>query len=161
MNRVQSNAGSAGIASAVLLVVLFFFFATSGLTAQDFRDPAKALPALTQKSSTFTGVGVAGPLAAAFGLIFFAGLFYRLRDKAPTRAAAVLIFAVVGLTGHALGALAVWKGGEVIAALKDQVAATHAWSALVAADGAFDGVGNGFTGAAVAIAGWAVQPPER
>ncbi len=155
MNRVQANAGAAGFASAVLLTVLFLFFATSGLTVQDFMDPAKALPALTQKSSTFAGIGVVGPLATAFGLIFFAGLFYRLRDKAPTRAAAVLIFAVVGLTAHALGAVAVWKGGEVIAAVKDQVAATHAWSALVAVDSAFDSVGNGFTGAAVALAGWA------
>lgn len=157
MNRVQSNAGTAGIVSAILLVVLMFFFFSSGLNAQGFADPAKALPLLAKKASTFTGIGVAGVLAAAFGLLFFTGLFYRLRENAPTRAAAVLVFAVVGLTGHAMGALAAWLGGAQIAAVaaKDQVAATHAWSALVAADAAFDGAGNAFTGAATAIAGWA------
>jgi hypothetical protein len=158
MERVQHNAGTAGIITAVCLVLLFILFASSGLDVQTAQDPAKALLVLGQKPGVFAAAGVLGLLAAGFGLVFTFGLFARLREKAPTRAVANLGLAFVGLTMHALGAALLWQGGAVLVALsaKDQTAAAHAWSAVSAINQALMATGNAFTGAAVLLAGWAI-----
>ena len=158
MDRVQQNGGTAGFITAICLALLFILFASSGLDMQTAMDPAKALPMLGQKAGVFTAIGVLGLLASGFGLVFTIGLFARLRDKAPTRAAATLGLAVVGLTTHALGAALLWQGGAMLAALAgtDQTAAGHAWIALGAVNQGLMATGNAFTGASVLVAGWAI-----
>ena len=158
MERVQHNGGTAGIITAICLVLLFIFFASSGLDMQTAQDSGKALRVLGQKPGVFAAIGVLGLLASGFGLVFTFGLFDRLREKAPTRAVASLGLAFVGLTMHALGAALLWQGGAMLVALsaQDQTAAAHAWSAVGAINQASMATGNAFTGAAVLIAGWAI-----
>ena len=45
MNKLQQNAGTMGVLSAVVFAVLFLLFLTSGLDFQTMNDPSKALPA--------------------------------------------------------------------------------------------------------------------
>jgi hypothetical protein len=158
MDRVQQNGGTAGFITAICLALLFILFASSGLDMQSAMDPAKALPVLGQKAFQFASIGVVGLLASGFGLVFTIGLFARLRDKAPTRAAAMLGLAFVGLTTHAVGAAILWQGGALLAALAatDQTAASHSWIALGAVNEGLNATGNAFTGASVLVAGWAI-----
>ena len=158
MDRVQRHGGTAGIITAFCLAVLFVLFVSSGLDPQTAQDPAKALPILAQKAGVFATIGVLGALAAGFGLVFTIGLFARLRDPAPTRAAAVLGLAFIGLTGHAIGSSLLWQGGQFLVNVsgKDQVAANHAWIATTAVVQGLNGLGNAFTGASILIAGWTV-----
>lgn len=158
MQRVESNGGTAGLITAALLVVLFLLFFTSGLDPQTAADPAKAIPLVSQKSGVFAVIGVLSVLAAAFTFVFAVGIYARLREKAPTRAAASLGFALLGLTGYALTGLVTWQGGKQLVELfsKDQVAASHAWVALNAATTGFSALGMAFVGASVLVAGWAI-----
>lgn len=158
MDRVQRNAGTAGLITAILLAAIFILAISSGLDPQAGADPAKAIPLFAQKPTVFGALGVSGALAGGFGLIFTVGLFLRLRDRAPTRAFAALGFAVVGLSAHSLGAVLDWRGGQFLVevAAKDQVAANHAWIALSATMQGINGIGNAFTGASILLAGWAV-----
>ena len=158
MDRLQQNGGTSGFITALCLALLFILFIASGLDPQTAQDPTKALPILGQKAGLFAGIGVLGLLASGFGLIFTFGLFARLREKTPTRAYASLGFAFVGLTCHALGAVTLWQGGQMLVALfaKDQTAAGHAWIALGAVNQSLMAGGNAFTGAAVLVAGWAI-----
>jgi hypothetical protein len=158
MERVQQNGGTAGIITAICLALLFILFASSGLDMQTAQDPAKALPVLGQKAGVFAMIGVLGLLAAGFGLVFTVGVFDRLREKAPTRAAANLGFAFVGLTNHAVGSALLWQGGAMLVALsaKDQTAAAHAWVALGVVNQALMATADAFTGSAILVAGWAI-----
>jgi len=158
MERVQQNGGTAGIITAICLALLFILFVSSGFDMQTAQDPAKALPLLGQKAGVFGAIGVLGLLASGFGLVFTFGVFDRLREKAPTRAAANLGFAFVGLTTHAVGAALLWQGGKMLVALSatDQTAAAHAWVALGAVNQALMATANAFTGAAILVAGWAI-----
>jgi hypothetical protein len=158
MDRIQHNGGTAGFVTAICLALLFILLASSGMDMQAMQDPAKALPAVGQKAGLFAAVGVLGFLAAGFGLIFIFGIWARLREKSPTRALATLGLAFVGLTTHALGSGLLWQGGAMLAALsaKDQTAAAHGWTALAAVNQGIMATGNGFTGAATLVAGWAI-----
>src|SRR5579864_1243736 len=158
MERLQRNAGAAGIITAVCLAVLFVLFIGSGLDPQAAQDPAKALPLIGQKAGLFGAIGVLGLLSSAFGVIFTFGVFVRLREKSPTRAAANLGLAFMGPTLHGLGAALLWQGGQMLVALfaKDQTAAGHAWIALGAMNQSLMAAGNAFTGAAIFVAGWAI-----
>ncbi len=158
MDRVQHHGGTAGIITAVCLALLFVLFVSSGLDPQAAQDPAKALPIIAQKPGLFAVIGVLGALAAGFGLVFTIGLFARLRDQAPTRAAAALGLAFVGLTAHAVGASLLSQGGKLLVTVstKDQTAASHAWIAVTAVVQGLNAVGNAFTGASILVAGWAV-----
>lgn len=158
MNRLQTNGGTAGLVTAVLLALLFISFMSSGLDPQTSSDPAKAISILAGKPSLFALIGILAVLASGFGLVFTIGLWSRLREPAPTRASAALVLAVVGLTGHALGALVLWRGGATIVSAfsRDQVAASHAWIAVRAIDHGVNGLGDAFTGASILVAGWAI-----
>jgi len=158
MDRVQTNGGTAGLVTAVLLALLFISFMSSGLDPQTSSDPAKAIPVLAGKPSLFAMIGILAVLASGFGLVFTIGLYSRLREGAPTRASALLALAVVGLTGHALGALVLWRGGATVVAAfgRDQVAASHAWIAVHAINSGVNGLGDAFTGASILVAGWAI-----
>ncbi len=65
---------------------------------------------------------------------------------------------MIGLAGHGLGALLFLTAVPAVAAYaaKDQVAASHAWVALLAVDGATDGLGSLFAGLSFLMAGWAI-----
>ncbi len=158
MDRLQQNGGTAGIVTAICLALLFVMFVSTGFDPQTMQDPARAIPVLSQKAGTFAVLGVLGVLAAGFGLVFTIGLFARLRDAAPTRAAALLGLAFVGLTSHALGSALLWQGGRVIVSVSanDQTAANHAWIALSAVAHSLNGLGNAFTGGSILVAGWAI-----
>ncbi len=158
MERVQQNGGTAGFITAICLALLFILFASSGLDMQTAQDPAKALPVLGQKAGVFAATGVLGLLAAGFGLIYTFGLFTRLREHAPTRAAASLGFAFVGLTTHAVGSALLWQGGAMLVALaaRDQTAAAHAWIAVGAVNQGLMTTADAFTGSSVLTAGWAI-----
>jgi hypothetical protein len=160
MNSLQRNAGNFGIIAAVLLAVLFVLFLSSGLDYQAINDPTKALPAIAQNHGRWALTGVVGVLVVGFAVVFTAGLYRKLRDKAPTRAFAVLLFSVLGSGGFALSSLTQWLGGAQLAGTTDQVAANHAYVALVAVNQGLMGLGNTFVGAAVAVAGWAVMATQ-
>jgi len=158
MERIQNGGGTAGIITAICLALLFILFVSSGLDMQTAQDPAKALPLLGQKAGTFAAIGVLGLLASGFGLVFTFGLFARIWPKAPTRAAASLGLAFVGLTTHAVGAALLWQGGAMLVALaaRDQPAAGQAWIAAGAVNEGLMATANAFTGAATLVAGWAI-----
>ena len=158
MDRVQRNGGNAGFVTAIMLVVTFILFMRTGLDPQTASDPQKALPLLAQKPFLFGAIGIFAALASGFGLVYAIGLFGRLRDRAPTRAYAQLALALVGLTGHALGALILWRGAAALTSVftTDQVAASHAWLALNATIQGLNTLGDAFTGASILVAGWAI-----
>ncbi len=158
MDRLQRNAGTAGIVAAVLLLVLFFLVGSTGVNLMAPGDPAQTLAAFTQKAGSWMPIGLAGALASAFAAIFLAGLSSRLHDKAPTRSRAVLYFGLIGLSAHALGSLILWLGGATLTtfAAKDSTAAVPAWIAMTSVLAGLNGAGHGFSGASAAIAGWAI-----
>jgi len=158
MDRIQTNGGMAGQVAAVLLALLLILFMSSGLDPQTASDPAKAIPILSGKPSLFVMLGILAALASGFGLVFSIGLFSRLRELAPTRASAALVLTVVGLAGHALGVLLLWRGGATVVAAfaKDQTAASHAWIAVRAVENSVNSLGDVFTGAAILVASWAI-----
>ena len=158
MNTLQRNGGTMGVLSAVVFAVLFLLFITSGLDFQTMNDPSKALPAFSQSPGRWVATGLVGVVGSAVEIVFTAGLFIKLRERAPTRAATVLLLAVVGSTGFALSSLLQWLGGLQLAARlpTDQVAASHAYVALASVNQAFFGLGNAFVGAALIIGGWAI-----
>jgi len=157
MERVQRNAGTAGIVAGVLLIVLFFLFMSLRITNAQFVDPGFMVPLLSKNPGTFMGVGIVGALASGFAIVFSIGLAYRLREKAPTRALASLYLAVFGLGAHAADSMIDWIGTRTVglAAAKDAVAAGHAYVAVSAVALSIYAMANAFTGAALLVAGWA------
>lgn len=155
MDRVRQNGGTFGIIAAVVLAVLFILVLTSGFTPNVAADPAQALSFITASTGRWTLTGLLGVLGSLFAVVFVAGLYRVLRDKAPTRAYAVLLFGVLGSGGYALSSLAQWLGGAQVAGTADQVAAAHAWVAVNAVATSMGGFGNAFVGASLLTAGWA------
>jgi hypothetical protein len=144
--------------AAALLALSVILLLISGLDPQTAADPAKALPLIAQHAGRWAGMNIGFVLSAAVSILFAAGLSSRLRDKAPTRSITLLYLAVIGLAGFALSGLVQWQGGGHLAAYRatDQVAASHAWVALTAVVQGLGALGNGFTGVAEVIAGWAI-----
>jgi hypothetical protein len=157
MERLQHNGGTAGFVAAALLALGFIIVMTSGLDPQSVMNPEKALPFIAS-GVRWALANIAFALTAAVAVLFVAGLASRLREKAPTRSAAFLYFAIIGLAGYALASLVQWQGGGQLVSYMaaDQVAANHAWVALAAVARGLDSFGNGFIGAAEVIAGWAI-----
>jgi len=156
MDRVRQNGGTFGVISAVVLAVLFILVLTGGFTPQVAADPARALSFIKASGGRWLLTGVLGALGTLLAVVFTAGLYRALRDKAPTRAHAVLLLGVLGSGGYALSSLAQWVGGAQVAASTDAVAASHAWVAVNAMVSTFGAFGNAFVGAALLAAGWAI-----
>lgn len=159
MNGLQRNAGTIGVASAVFLALLFVLLLTSGLDFQSVNDPSKALPAFAQNRGRWVVTGLAGAVGSALASVFIAGLYLKLRENAPLRAATTLLLGVLGSAGFALSSLLLWLGGLQLAdrVATDQVAANHAYIALAAVNQGVFGLGNSFVGAALIIVGWAIS----
>ncbi len=158
MNPRMQSAGTAGIVAGVSLAILFILFVSSGVTPQLLADPAKGLAYVGQNAGRLRLTTIVSLVAVAFAIVFIAGLAGKLREKTPTRATAVLYFGVLALAGHALGTLVFGVSFPMIAAYAgtDPVAASHAWVAALAVDGAADGLGNLFVGLSTLMAGWAI-----
>jgi hypothetical protein len=158
MDRVQRNGGTAGIVGAVILVLAFLAFMSTGLDPEAASDPSKAVAVITQRPSQFAAAGILFAIGTLVTLVFTVGLNSRLREPAPTRAAAFLYLAIVGIAGYVLDSILLWQGMPVIAAsaAKDQVAAGQTWLALNAVHLTFDAVGGTSVGAAQVVAGWAI-----
>ena len=158
MDSLQRNGGTAGILSAVFLALLFMIFLSTGLRAEAIADPAKVLPYIAQNTARWKTVGLAGVLGVGFAVVFTAALYSRLRDRAPTRATAMLYLVLIGLGAFGISSLLGLAGAPRIAALaaSDPVAANHAYVAFYAVTQGLDAAGNGFTGAGTMLAGWAI-----
>ncbi len=158
MDHLQRNGGLAGYVAALLFavtVIVGFNVPGPGAT---FDDPGKVLTYVAAHRWLWRLINILGIFLSGFAIVFAIGVWSRLRERAPTRAAASLAFALIGLAGYALANLLLWKGGINMAlyAARDQVAASHAWLALAfAARSAID-TGNAFVGAALLIGGWAI-----
>lgn len=155
MDRVRQNGGTFGIISAVVLAVLFILVITSGFQ-NVAADPAQALAFINGSPGRWTLTGVLGVLGSLLTIVFTVGLYRAFREKAPTRAYAVLLFGVLGSGGYALASLAQWLGGATLAGTADAVAAGHAWVAVNAVVNSLNGFGNAGVGAALLTAGWAI-----
>lgn len=158
MERLQRNGGAAGYVSALLLLVVFILSFVIPGTGATYAEPARALTFVAQNRWLWRINSVVSVLAAGVAVLFAAGLWSRLRDRAPTRGTVGLYLTAIGLGGYALASLVLWKGGNAMAsyAARDPVAATHAWLALhFTARGAMD-VGNAFVGTALILAGWVI-----
>lgn len=155
MDRVRQNGGTFGILSAVVLAVLFILVLTSGFQ-NVVNDPPQALAWISGNSGRWTLTGVLGTLGSLLAVVFVAGLYRAFREKAPTRAYAVLLFGVLGSGGYALASLAQWLGGAQVAGTTDPVAAQHAWVAVNAIATGLNGMGNSFVGASLLTAGWVI-----
>lgn len=158
MNRLQRNGGTAGVSAALLLIVGFGLFMSSGLDPAAASDPTRALPLIAGLGGRWSLMGLAFAVSVGLSMVFSAGLSHRLRDKAPTRAATLLYFAIVGLAMHALDSFILWQGATHLAAymVKDQTAAAAAWVGMDALTRALRGTANGFLGVAETIGGWAI-----
>ncbi len=158
MDRLQKNGGTAGIVAAVVLAVAFVTFMSIGLDPETTADPSKALAVITQQGGRFAAAGILFAIGTLVTAVFVVGLNSRLREPAPTRAAAFLYLVLVGITGYTLDSILLWQGMPVIGAYaaKDQVGAGHAWLTLNAVHLTFDAVGGTSVGAAQVIAGWAI-----
>jgi hypothetical protein len=156
MNGFQRNAGTAGVAAGVLLIVIFGLFFTLGLQPAEFGDPAKALSVTRDKGTQVAGIAIVGSITSALGIILAAGLAARLREAAPTRAAAQFYYAVIGLTALALDGTIRWLGVTVLARMVDQAAAGAAYVSLNAVGVGIAGFGNAFTGVSLILVGWAI-----
>ncbi len=158
MNPRTQSAGTCGIVAGIALAIAFLLFISSGATPSTFADPAKALDFIGKNTSRLRLAIAFSLITIAFATVFLAGLAAKLRDKTPTRATAVLYLGVLGLVGHAVGSMLFGTSAPLVVAYaaRDQVAASHAWVAVFAVDGAADGLGNLFIGLSTLVAGWAI-----
>ncbi len=158
MDRLQKNGGTAGIVAAVVLAVAFVVYISVGLDPEAASDPSKALSVIAQQGGRFAAAGILFAIGTLVAVVFTVGLNSRLREPAPTRAAAFLYLVLIGIAGYILDSILLWQGIPAIGAYaaKDQVAAGHAWLALNAVHLTFDAVGGTSVGAAQVIAGWAI-----
>lgn len=158
MNPRTQSAGTCGVVAGIALAIAFLMFVTSGAAPSTFADPAKALDFVAKNTARLRLSIALSLITIAFASVFLAGLAARLRDKTPTRATAVLYLGVLGLVGHAIGSMLFGTSAPMVAAYaaKDQVAASHAWVAIFAIDGAADGLGSLFIGLSTLMAGWAI-----
>lgn len=154
MRGVARAAGSAGIAAAVLFLILLG--TTFSYDPAAYSDPAKALAFAQEAKILRTVVGLSGVLSGIVLVIFFAGLGDRLAASAPVRAVVTRYFGILGGAALALGSLVDWAGISFLASFNDQVAAQHAWVALFALDAGIYGLTGAFMGLAVLAAGWAI-----
>lgn len=180
MDTTQRNGSTAGLVAAAflaLLLILTMFTPLgsyridrdlhfgvpntfdTGLHPQRATTPSVVLHAIARKQDRWATTAIVGALVAAFSMVFVVGLFSRLRGQAPSRASAMLCFAVVGLGAYALSFLMQWRGGIQLAeyfSTQSEVPAITAWLAFRAVVSGLNALGAAFAGTSLFIAGWTV-----
>lgn len=154
MTNVHRAAGTAGLAAALLFLILLGTTFTYDPAA--YTDPVGALAFAQQAKGLRTIVGVTGVLSGIALVTFFAGLADRLAGTTPLRAMLTRNFGIIGAAALALGSLVDWAGINFLASFKDQTAAQHAWVAIFAIDAGVYGLTGAFMGIAVLAAGSAM-----
>jgi hypothetical protein len=151
-------AGLGGILAGVGLAVEGTLWATSGWTAETFRDPATALAFLQDNGTHLRAAVFAGAVNLVLATVFIVGLAARLGPTAPTRAAATLYFGIIGIAAHSLVPLGLWLGVPrfVDLASSDPGAAAAAWSGYAVFQAGAGAVGALFLGLSTLAAGWAI-----
>ncbi len=150
--------GIAGIAAGIGLAVEACFFAASGWTPEAFAVPRTAVAYLATGGDELRAAVFAGFWNLACATLFFAALAARLGAAAPSRGAATLVFAIVGIAAHGLVPVSLWLGVPAVvgtAAGSPEAAAT-AWSGFSLVLAGAGGLGSLFMGLAMLAAGWAV-----
>jgi hypothetical protein len=152
------TAGVAGILAGVGLAVEGALWATSGWTAETFRDPATALAFLQDNGTHLRAAVFAGAVNLVLATVFIVGLAATLAPTAPTRAAATLYFGIIGIAAHSLVPLGLWLGVPTFVDLasSDPLAAAAAWSGYAAFQAGAGAVGALFLGLSTLAAGWAI-----
>jgi hypothetical protein len=151
-------AGLAGIGAGIGLALEFGLFMVSGFAPDTFAEPNSALAFLQARGGYLRAAVLVGAVGAALTTIFLVGVAARLRDAAPTRAAATLYFGVIGGAGHGLVALTFWVAIPLLvglAAREPDLAAAGVGSLTLLTSGA-EAFGNLFLALSMAAAGWAI-----
>lgn len=155
MKSFYKYAGWAGILTAIALFLEFSLFMAGGFSADKLADPAEAVALITDKESLLRIAAFVGFAGAFVRVLFAAGLAKKLRDEAPTRAASVLYFGILGSAGHGLVALSFYLGFPVITELASSEAVSS-WGAFNAITSGFQGLGNILLGLTFVAAGSAI-----
>jgi hypothetical protein len=155
---MTKNAGLAGIGAGIGLALEFGLFMLSGFQPDTFAEPSDALAFLQARGGYLRAAVLVGAVGAALTTIFLVGLAARLRDAAPTRAAATLYFGVIGGAGHGLVALTFWVAIPLLVALaaREPNLAPAAVGSLTLLTSGAEAFGNLFLALSMAAAGWAV-----
>lgn len=158
MERLQRNGATAGFVAAILVALAVILGYNAPGFGATFRDPAAVLGFIAGNRWLWRAIRFIGILTSGFAVVFSIGIWSRLRERTPTRAAAGVAFALIGLAGYALSDWIRWSGGIAMAsyATRDQAAAVSAWLAIsFAARGATE-LGRSFLGTALVLVGWAI-----
>ncbi len=158
MKPLNRYAGFAGIVTGVALLLEFAFFMESGFTPSAVADPAQAIRLIQSKEVLLRIAAFFGFTGAIASVPFIAGLAANLQSKAPSRAAAVLYFGVLGSIGHDLVALSYYLGFPALIALAatSLSEATYSWGGVLAITDGFQGLGNLLLGLMLLLAGSAI-----
>ncbi len=158
MKPLNKVAGFAGAATGTALLLEFVFFMASGFTPSAASDPMQAIALIQSREVLLriaTFFGFSGAIAS---VLFIAGLAGNLQAKAPSRAAAVLYFGVLGSIGHDLVALSYYLGFPALTALAavNLPEAINSWGGVLAITDGFQGLGNLLLGLMLFLAGLAI-----
>ncbi len=158
MKPLNRYAGFAGVATGVALLLEFAFFVASGFSPSAVADPAQAIPLIQRMEVLLRVAAFCGFTGAIASVLFIAGLAANLQAKAPSRAAAVLYFGVLGSIGHDLVALTYYLGFPALVALAatSLAEATSSWGGVLAITDGFQGLGNLLLGLMLLLAGSAI-----
>lgn len=158
MNALVRFGGLAGIGAGIALVGEFGLFMLSGFSPDTLADPEGTVAFLRERGGYLRAAVLVGSLGAALTTLFVIGLATRLREAAPTRAAATMYLGVMGGVGHGLVALSFWAGIPLLIGQADRdpaqaAAAVSGLAVITSGAGAF---GNLFLALSMTAAGWAM-----
>ena len=150
--------GLAGIGAGIALVGEFSLFMLSGFSPDTFADAERTVAFLRERGGYLRAAVLVGSLGAGLTTLFVVGLASRLREAAPTRAAATMYLGVMGGVGHGLVALTFWVGIPLLIgqADRDPAQAAAAVVALAVITSGAEAFGNLFLALSMAAAGWAM-----
>jgi hypothetical protein len=158
MSALARFAGLAGIGAGIALAGEFSLFMLSGFSPDTFTEGEGAVAFLRERGGYLRAAVLVGSLGAALTTVFVVGLASRLRDAAPTRAAATAYFGVMGGVGHGLVALTFWVGIPLLIgqASRDPGQTAAAVGGLSVVTSGAEAFGNLFLALSMAAAGWAM-----
>lgn len=150
--------GASGIVAGLCLAGELSSFLLSGWSAEKFSDPAQAIEVLQSGGQFLKLASLLGFVGLATTLLLTAGIAARLWAAAPTRSAALLLFTLVGVAGHALVPLSLWIAVPALGALgsASPETAQGSWTAFNLIIGGAQQVGSFFVGFAMICGGSAL-----